>query len=1297
MDIAVIGMSGIFPEANDLDEFYFNLLNGVDSVRELPERRSVSGGGERSRLLGYLEQIDEFDYNFFNISRAEAENMDPHQRILLQLVCSAIENAGYSLEEFRGSQTSIILNSPGAPKLEYLNLVEKFHPTLITGNAHAMYAGRISYFLGLRGPAMMIDTSCSSSLTSLHESCNKLLLGEADQAITGGIKLRPNLNFTKNVRFGIEASDSKCKAFDDSADGIVGGEGGGILILKPLDRAIQDRDVIHAVIKGSALNQDGDRSNGITAPSPQAQTEVITTAWRKAGIDPTTISYIEAHGTGTHLGDPIEIQGLTDAFNQFTDHNNFCYIGSLKTNIGHLGEAAGISSVIKTILSLKHKKLFPSLHFNKPNSHIDFKNTAVKVNNVLQDWDMPAEEKRRAGVSAFALTGTNAHVVLEEAPKISKNKIVNEKSPYLFTLSAQTPSSLIRYKENLTSYLKESLENINNISFVLNKGRKDFSYRYACVSRNKEELIAKLTEMAEPSISQSERPIVFLFSHEFQIADQVYTYLTTQHPKCREIYKNYLELPNLNINHENVRNFISQYLLYEYWKCMGITPATFIGTGIGNLIVDYIMGKIDLEFALTQAESFCYTNQLDEDKVKRIITSLHNEKQSIFLAMSQQSDLLQKIHCLGTGLDNFVAIPSHKDNSYQSLMETQAELYMQGVSINWTSYYKHENLYRVELPTYPFERERCWLEVTKADHSFKELSTEDDKESNSIIEEIPLTGDKVKPIEKEVATIWMSALKVDQLDVTDDFFDIGGNSLIAVHIIEKLEQLYNIELAFDVLFDYSTIHELSEYINSLIKEEQNATTNLLEIEASNDLSENQEHNPLSFSEESMWYLHHFEPDSSSYNIPFGMRLIGVLEQEVLERSIKEIILRHESFRTIFPAKDGKPVALKKEFNFNLNCIDLQDMEETLQENLLNQIYKEETLKPFDLEMGPLIRVKLIKLKQDQHVLIVITHHIISDNWSFQIFQNELVTIYQAFVKNLPSPLEEINYQYRDFAIWQRENMTGEELNKNIEFWSKKLSGAPELLELPIQKKRPQVQSFKGDTCSFNIPLEIVSKLNSLSRKQDATLFMTLLAGWKVLLNRYSGQKDIVVGIPTAGRKVLTEKVIGHCVNSIALRTIHSGNPTFDDLLQLIKQEVLEAFNHQDFPFNLVVDKLSIPRNLSYTPVFQVFFDFHHNHMIKELKVPGFEVSPLEKHINTVKGDLEMVIANGQDGMEGLLIYNTDIFEETAMRKMIEDYIEILEFISRESNVHILDIRLSQNQSKKILSSTITDHDDTFRF
>ncbi len=492
-EIAIIGMAAKFSQADNIDEFWNNLKYGRDCVTECPDERKrdieeyldymrVDSGQRYYRKAAYLKEIDKFDYKFFRIPPKEAAIMDPNQRLLLEISYQVIEDSGYSVDDFFDEKVGIFTGCPTEYTCKaYQNLIMDTDPELandsFAGNLPAMLPARLSYFLNLHGPAILIDTSCSSSLTAVHVACESIHNGDCDWAIVNGINIftLPISNQIVNS-IGIVAADGKAKTFDESCDGVGQGEGAGAILLKPLSKAVQDKDNIYAIIKSSAVNQDG-KSIGITAPNVLAQEMVLVEAWKRAGIEPETISYIEAHGTATKLGDPTEISGINRAFRHFTSKKQFCGVGSVKSNIGHTIGAAGMASIIKSALSLKNRQIPASIHFKMPNSKIDFVNSSVYVNSRLNQWE--GTYPRRCGVSAFGISGTNCHIVLEEAPDFQKN-IHYTYAYLLFTISAASMESLENLIVNYIRFLDyNSNINLYDFCYTVNTGRKDMKYRAA--------------------------------------------------------------------------------------------------------------------------------------------------------------------------------------------------------------------------------------------------------------------------------------------------------------------------------------------------------------------------------------------------------------------------------------------------------------------------------------------------------------------------------------------------------------------------------------------------------------------------------------------------------------------------------------------------------------------------------------------------------------------------------------------------------------------------------------------------
>jgi len=521
-DIAIIGISGIFPGAEDLNVFWRNLEAKKDAIIEIPKSRwdwqTYFGNGENETKVkwgGFIEGIDEFDAEFFAISPYEAELMDPQQRLFLQIVYKTVEDSGYTAEHLSKIKTGLFVGASTHDYLQLLNEENIFSPQLPTGIAHSVLANRVSYLLNWHGPSEAIDTACSSSLIAIHHAVKAIQNGDCEVAIAGGVNaLLTKSFFIAFSKAGMLSEDGKCKTFDKSANGYVRGEGVGAIMLKPLAKALADHDHIYGIIKGTAINHGGE-ANTLTSPNPLAQADVIATAIQRAHVDIDTITYIEAHGSGTALGDPIEVNGLKKAFSllkeiqnkkQLPDH--YCGIGTVKTNIGHLEAAAGIAGILKVLLAMKYKKIPGMLNFSEINPYIELKNSPFYIVEQTKEWETikmnDSTRPRRAGVSSFGFGGANAHVVLEEAPFVV-NKSPSKKPYYLLTLSAKTESALqqkiIHLAEWLANTENSATFSLEEISYTLNKGRSHYKKRCALVVADINDLKDKLSQLKTGKIA----------------------------------------------------------------------------------------------------------------------------------------------------------------------------------------------------------------------------------------------------------------------------------------------------------------------------------------------------------------------------------------------------------------------------------------------------------------------------------------------------------------------------------------------------------------------------------------------------------------------------------------------------------------------------------------------------------------------------------------------------------------------------------------------------------------------------
>ncbi len=630
-DIAIIGASCKLPMSNNTEEFWDNLINGrncfvtkpIEKLQgeelfmnpyyaELFDRKAFKEEDrDIEKFVGaYIEDYDKFDANFFNIPPREAKYIDPQQRVFLEAAWTAIEDAGYSINNIKDSMTGVFVGRDGTNSNIYKYHTE-YDAMSVSGNWEGILASRINYIFNLRGPSFVVDTACSSGLVAIHEACNALRNEDCEMAIAGGVSIGAGGVNTEEIDKGEEADDeeavssvisddNRVRAFDSKGSGTVFGEGVVAFLLKPLKKAIKDKDNIYGIIRGSSINSDG-ASNGLTAPNPVAQEAVIVDAWKRAKIKAEDVSYIESHGTGTLLGDPIEILGLKNAFSRYTDRKQFCGIGSVKTNIGHTVGAAGCANVLKVVLAMKNNMIPPSLNFEEPNPHINFVDSPIYVVDKPTEWKH-GERARIAGISAFGFSGTNCHLIVEEPGVYADERKASNRSNIL-TLSAKTETAMANTIKNYNIFLqnKENM-NIDDVCFTANTGRGHYEYRVALIVNSFEDLKNKIAHL---------------------------------------------------IN-DGIRSIESEQIYYNK----------------SHVVSDKRKQRADGEISGSEVRDITM-------RAKNIVDTI-SEKQNI----TEDQNYLQDI----------------------------CKLYVSGADVQWSLLYKNEDVKRVPLPTYPFDRTPYWGE-----------------------------------------------------------------------------------------------------------------------------------------------------------------------------------------------------------------------------------------------------------------------------------------------------------------------------------------------------------------------------------------------------------------------------------------------------------------------------------------------------------------------------------------------------------------------------------------------------------
>ncbi|NPD24538.1 type I polyketide synthase [Corallococcus exiguus] len=632
--LAVVGLACRLPGAANAAEFWSNLAGGVESITffgpngqpcaEPPTERTV---GEEVPAFGLVTDADRFDAQAFGMSPQEALMLDPQHRVFLECAREALEDAGYDPARYRGA----IGIYAGGSETDYLSALRARRDLLAGASDWQLrlatgvdfLTSRVAYKLGLRGPAVTVQTACSTSLVAIHLAAQALLAGDCDIALAGGASVNVPPRFGHYSEGGPLSPDGRCRAFDARAQGTVGSNGAGIVVLKRLADALEDGDTIRAILRGTAVNNDAAGKIGFTAPSVEGQSRVIETALYAAGVDPASISYLEAHGTGTRLGDPIEVAALTRAFGAREPRS--CWLGSVKTNIGHTDAAAGVAGFIKTVLALEHRKLPPSLNFERPNPEIDFAHGPFRVNTELRDWDTGGHP-RRAGVSSLGIGGTNAHAVLEEAPILRGSE--RSRAPQLMVLSAHGPASLARAVERLGGHLRAHPEvELGDVAWTLQMGRAAHKHRAFAVGEDTPDVLRALSE--QEGIAQQEageRQVVFMFpGHGGQhvgmgrelygsqpafreAVDACRAHLTpllgfdlgtVLHPVPTDAAA--LEQASTRMGEfvtGQLSVFVIEYAVARLWKRWGVQPAAVVGHSLGAYAAATVAGVFRLEDAL---------------------------------------------------------------------------------------------------------------------------------------------------------------------------------------------------------------------------------------------------------------------------------------------------------------------------------------------------------------------------------------------------------------------------------------------------------------------------------------------------------------------------------------------------------------------------------------------------------------------------------------------------------------------------------------------------------------------------
>jgi amino acid adenylation domain-containing protein/non-ribosomal peptide synthase protein (TIGR01720 family) len=1483
--IAIIGMGCRLPgDVNTPERLWELLCDETDTVSEIPAERWDADafyaaqqnvpGKTYSRFGSFLNNVDQFDPYFFGISPREATSMDPQQRLLLEVVWEALEDAGQVRDRLLGSQTGVFI---GTMSQDYAKMADRSaHLTQVdayycTGNDSSFIPGRISYRLGLHGPSLAINTACSSSLVAVHLACQSLRAEECDMALAGGISLilTPHLHiFLANV--GAIAPDGRCKTFDASANGMGRGEGCGVVVLKRLSTALADGDRILALIRGSAINHDGP-SSGLTVPSGTAQEALIRQALRNAQVKPSQVSYIEAHGTGTILGDPIELEALSAVFREGHTRQDPVIIGSVKTNIGHLDPASGIAGLIKVVLMLQHREIPRHLHFHEPNPHVAWQEMPLTVPTQRMRW-ADHDHTRIAGVSSFGLSGDNAHVVLQEMmySEAEEEQVAHAHYPRLLSISAHSKEALRTLAQKYYQFLtSESAHkgSLYDISYTAGVRRTHHDYRLAVSGYSVQDWAELLASFLKGEDMQGlstgiiqpgqKRELVFVFAGQGSqwqgMGQQLWQHLSVFRQtieQCDALLRPYThwslvdELMADEASSRIQNTAIAQPLLFvlevalaRVWQSWGITPTAVIGHSVGEIAAAHIAGILDLPDAIRivyhrgrlmqqatgkgkmalinlpspeveqrlsdfdgllsiaainapsasivagpsrsvhtfieqlQKEGItCHLLRVDyafhhpqmapyQDELSRTLQGLQprsgtipfistvtgqlldgqlldadywgkNIRQPVLFAAAISSVLQKSLHTfieigphpvlaqditqnlLYRGADGYTlhSMQRHQDE-LSSLLNTLGRLYCTGYSVDFQALYADRGKC-VSLPTYAWQRERFWITdkpfsppgattstpELSINHTASALSGEpsgnsdgqEAREEETIQQKLSkATPDQQEKLITQYLLSQVSSilrLPLNKIELHRSLQRLGIDSLTALELKNRIEHDLPVTVSLVGLLQDTSLAQLqSSLVGQLQTDEPAHGEQIISspLEGMTGRAEvllppvtvvgPEETIPLSYAQQRLWFLDQLDTHRASYNEFIALRLKGNLNREALEYSLNQIVQRHESIRTNIILYKEEPVQHIRPYTpFKLPFTDLQTLPATRRQERARELIESEVQRLFDLSQDLLIRMHLFQIDEQTSILLIVLHHIICDGWSIEILSRELTTSYAAFIAGERTPLPPLSLQYKDFASWQRLWLQDSVFQSHLAYWKRQLGNELPTLKLPTDCPRPAVLQYYGARQFLHLPKSLAVALKQLGHEQGATLFMTLLAVFKILLYRYTGQSDIVVGSPISNRhRAELEDVIGLFVNNLVLRTDLSGEPTFREVLQRVRKIALEAYAHQYIPFERLVEELQPERELNRYPLFQVAFILQ-GAMTSAIQLQDLDISVLELPTSTARVDLELQMWETEEELGGLLTYSTELFDASTIDRLLQHFETLLYSI-----LHNPDQRISE--------------------
>lgn len=1218
--VAVVGIAGKFPGARNVDEFWNNIIQGRESIRTFTDEELVAVGIPQAdidnpnyvKAKGYLDDVESFDYEFFGMNKRDAEIMDPQIRLLMQCCYNALEDANCVIDQydgdialFAGSSSNIMWMSKFTAQADIVDIFNA-----MTVNDKDFLTTQISYRLNLTGPSMNVQTACSTSLVAICQAAQCILDGDTNMAMAGGVSItfprKEGCLWHENM---IYSKDGHCRAFSDDATGTVAGNGCGIVVLKRLSEAIADGDDIYAVINGFSLNNDGNGKVGYSAPSIVGQRKVIARALSKSEVSPESIGYVEAHGTGTKLGDPIEVEALRQAWN--SKNNNYCALGSVKSNIGHLDAAAGVAGFIKAVNVLYHKTIPPQININKVNEMLNLESSPFYV----ADKTMALPEVfDNVAVSAFGIGGTNAHVILKNH-NINKQDINDDFG--LFMISAKSESSL----RNIVKAICSSIgNNVADVAHTLATGRAEYQYRQAFVVSADSSICDTAGNDDFIRVDGNRGKILgicFADATDDIVCDFVRNLMVSRarHEVIRHLRKMVSDI--IDTYEDDGARRVTEKIVYADEK---IKKEDFAQQELetASCVIKEVLSKLVLYYS-DNPVNFLITNNCSPEE-----------------------------HMMNYSIKAF----ENPIKSQEFLMKLFGDLWTRGYKINRK---KMNPGKKCHIHGYVFKNELLDSDVSLFRKNINENLIKVNENVTANVTEI-------------FENIWKEILGESDVSDDRDFFDAGGDSLGVIRLSSLIEKKFGIHLSQNEIFEAKTFGDIVSRIEK----------NIASFSEKNEYKivrlGSQEYYATSPTQKRQYTIQSIQPDSIAYNLATAYVVDGNIDISRIKDSIQQLADRHDAFRTSFYMRDGEivqqisehveaPIVFENQENANIqNCLD-------------------DFVEPFDLSKVPLIKMKVISLSEIKHYLLIDMHHIISDQSSLEVLMRDFYRIYAG------EAIEPMKFHYKDFAKWQNDMIQSGTIKEQLAYWVDQIREEAIQTNIHHDYLVPTERTYAGKRTQFNFA--VGSKLNQFSNKHKVTPYMVLFTALEILLWKYTGKENFIIGTGIEGRdKAEVFDMMGMFVNTLPVCVNVDKDNNIKKQLQYTKKLIFSAFENKDCQYEEIVDEIRNRIGIT-DPLINVLINYV-TKGTQELELDNLKFTPYENNEVTAKFDLMLVIEKVEDAYAFQIEYASEIFSDITINQLGNRFMKLLDMIIDNAELDLKEIVIQVNDQEKDIYAKASD-------